>query len=70
MAEKQGFLQKEGDKFKTWKKRWFVSILIHIQIFSNFSIHILHFLIVFHFRFCRFFYFIVFFSFLFFFFSR
>jgi hypothetical protein len=22
VAEKKGFLQKEGDKFKTWKKRW------------------------------------------------
>jgi hypothetical protein len=24
MADKAGFLVKEGGKFKTWKKRWFV----------------------------------------------
>lgn len=24
MADKTGFLVKEGGKFKTWKKRWFV----------------------------------------------
>jgi hypothetical protein len=41
MAEKQGFLQKEGDKFKTWKKRWCVAFFSIYSILSFLLDHLI-----------------------------